>query len=221
MIFHHLYLKLEITWNYKNWTYLEKYHHISNIAKNLQCSPYIFQSMLAAASHIWICLLNTHCKIPPSFRSGILEALAPYVCYLPFPLWCTKQQIWQVSLQQIRLCTHASRLDLTVPSTPIKSEAQREKCVNPVWRAAPSTQSVDVASPLLLCFYFLADMWKHLFRLLFIRVHGWGFTLNTETVPLSLWPVSVSKGGKLSPSVFISVIQECCCQKELCKTFFC
>lgn len=150
--------------------------------------------------------MKTHCKIPPSFGNGISEAPAPYVCYLPFPQWCTKQQIWQVSLQQIRLCTHASRLDLTVPSSPIKSEAQREKCVNPVWRAAPSTQSVDVASPPPLCSYFLADMWKHLFRLLFIRAHGWDFILNTETVPLSLWPHSASIEGKLS----VPTLYKCC-----------
>lgn len=43
-----------------------------------------------------------------------------------------------------------------MPSNPIKSEALREECVNPVWRAALPTQSVDVAShhP---CSYFLAE----------------------------------------------------------------
>lgn len=49
----------------------------------------------------------------------------------------------------------ASRLDLTVPSSPIKSEALREECVNPVWRVALPTQSVDVASQQP-CSYFLA-----------------------------------------------------------------
>lgn len=68
------------------------------------------------------------------------------ICYLPFPLCWAKHQIWQVFLQQIRRSTHASRLDLTVPSSPIKSEALREERVNRVWHAALSSQSVDVAS---------------------------------------------------------------------------
>lgn len=43
-----------------------------------------------------------------------------------------------------------------MPSSPIKSEALREECVNPVWRVALPTQSVDVA-PQHPCSYFLAE----------------------------------------------------------------
>lgn len=81
----------------------------------------------------------------PWFWDWDLRNFCP-ICYLPFPLCCAKHQIWQVFLQPIRRSTHASRLDLTVPSSPIKSEALREERVNRVWRAALSSQSVDVAS---------------------------------------------------------------------------
>lgn len=87
------------------------------------------------------------------------------------PPQCAQHQIWQVSLQQILLCTLTLRLDLTVPSSSIKSEALKEECVNPVWRVALPTQSVDAASQPPFS-YFLVDMWKHLHGLAFIRVHS-------------------------------------------------
>lgn len=90
---------------------------------------------------IWIKYKNS----APGLGLGFEKLLPHMLSRLP-PAWRAQHQIWQVSLQQIQLCTAASRLDLTVPSSPIKSEAQREECVNPAWRAALPTQRVDVAS---------------------------------------------------------------------------
>lgn len=91
---------------------------------------------------IWIKYKNS----APGLGLGFEKLLPHMLSRLPPPAWRAQHQIWQVSLQQIQLCTPASRLDLTVPSSPIKSEAQREECVNPAWRAALPTQRVDVAS---------------------------------------------------------------------------
>lgn len=94
--------------------------------------------------------MNHDTKIPLSF-----EKLLPHMPPYPQPpaLWHIQHQIWQVSLLQILLCTPASRLDLTVPSSPIKSKALREECVNPVWSIPPYPASVDVA-PQQPCCYF-------------------------------------------------------------------
>lgn len=111
-------------------------------------------------------------------------------------------------LQQIRRSTHASRLDLTVPSSPIKSEALREERVNRVWRAALSSQSVDVASQQprsdFILLFFLQTCKNHLCRLVFITAQGQGLPPHAVTTPLSRWPaiVSVSMCSWLLPSAF-------------------
>lgn len=93
---------------------------------------------------------------------------APYVIW-SFSLWYAQHQSWQVSLQQLLLCTPASRLDLTLPSSPIKSEAPTEQCVKSVWRTTIPRKSLDVASKQPRA-DFPTYMWKPLTcELLFIR----------------------------------------------------